>query len=256
MKLIWKMVFAIQYWQCTQKFTSKQIETPNFIGFESEWTMTFFFQLPGKWEVQGCDDRAAFPSFCHRHQRGKDPRVTGQVPWGADFLPWCKQEDWLCEPARPAWSCRQGVHPPEGAECWTGKLLFSLRGEDFVHPLSSLPPALAFTHTHTTPPDSPPVSPSPPLLLFFDLPTGLSSLPSISQIDLTLLQIAANYCVKVPIFKQCHKNIIGKGGATIRKVSKQLLCQDSRIWDIMYLNKSTRGYCRPNLPRLHSRLPM
>lgn len=31
-------------------------------------------------------------------------------------------------------------------------------------------------------------------------------------------QIAANYCQEVPIFKQFHKNIIGRGGNTIKKV--------------------------------------
>ena len=32
------------------------------------------------------------------------------------------------------------------------------------------------------------------------------------------VQIAANFRVEVPIFKQFHKNVIGRGGATIKKV--------------------------------------
>ena len=31
-------------------------------------------------------------------------------------------------------------------------------------------------------------------------------------------QIAANFRVEVPIFKQFHKNVIGRGGTTIKKV--------------------------------------
>lgn len=34
------------------------------------------------------------------------------------------------------------------------------------------------------------------------------------------VQIENNYQIQVPIFKQFHKNIIGKGGATIKKVCK------------------------------------
>lgn len=34
------------------------------------------------------------------------------------------------------------------------------------------------------------------------------------------VQIAANFRVEVPIFKQFHKNVIGRGGATIKKVKK------------------------------------
>ena len=41
---------------------------------------------------------------------------------------------------------------------------------------------------------------------------------NVLTIDLSSLQVAANYRVEVPIFKQWHKNIIGKGGATIKKV--------------------------------------
>jgi len=33
--------------------------------------------------------------------------------------------------------------------------------------------------------------------------------------------IAANYCLEVPIFKQFHKNVIGRGGATIRKIREE-----------------------------------
>jgi len=32
-------------------------------------------------------------------------------------------------------------------------------------------------------------------------------------------QIAANFRVEVPIFKQFHKNVIGRGGTTIKKVT-------------------------------------
>lgn len=33
--------------------------------------------------------------------------------------------------------------------------------------------------------------------------------------------IAANYCLEVPIFKQFHKNIIGRGGTTIKKIREE-----------------------------------
>lgn len=36
-------------------------------------------------------------------------------------------------------------------------------------------------------------------------------------------QVENSYSVSVPIFKQFHKNIIGKGGANIKKVSSCLL---------------------------------
>lgn len=41
--------------------------------------------------------------------------------------------------------------------------------------------------------------------------------------------IENNYQVEVPIFKQFHKNIIGKGGATIKKVNNWVVC-NTRDW--------------------------
>lgn len=34
-------------------------------------------------------------------------------------------------------------------------------------------------------------------------------------------QLAKNYSIQVPIFKQYHKNIIGKGGVNIRKIREE-----------------------------------
>jgi hypothetical protein len=36
--------------------------------------------------------------------------------------------------------------------------------------------------------------------------------------------IASNYRMDVPIFKKFHRNIIGRGGATIKKVTFTLVC--------------------------------
>uniref|UniRef100_H2ZHB2 K Homology domain-containing protein n=1 Tax=Ciona savignyi TaxID=51511 RepID=H2ZHB2_CIOSA len=38
---------------------------------------------------------------------------------------------------------------------------------------------------------------------------------------LHILTVEKNYCIDVPIFKQYHKNIIGKGGANIRKIREE-----------------------------------
>lgn len=40
---------------------------------------------------------------------------------------------------------------------------------------------------------------------------------------LATVQIAANFRVEVPIFKQFHKNVIGRGGITIKKVTNVVL---------------------------------
>jgi len=43
-----------------------------------------------------------------------------------------------------------------------------------------------------------------------------------------LLQVERNYKIDVPIFKQYHKNVIGKGGANIRKIREQTNTQVRR----------------------------
>lgn len=48
-------------------------------------------------------------------------------------------------------------------------------------------------------------------LVFLSAPTSTASF--------SLLQIENSFSLSVPIFKQFHKNIIGKGGANIKKVS-------------------------------------
>ena len=44
------------------------------------------------------------------------------------------------------------------------------------------------------------------------------------------VQIAANFRVEVPIFKQFHKNVIGRGGATIKKVKKTCILANNNIF--------------------------
>lgn len=39
--------------------------------------------------------------------------------------------------------------------------------------------------------------------------------------------IASNYKIDVPVFKKFHRNIIGRGGATIKKVG--LFCKDVKL---------------------------
>lgn len=38
-----------------------------------------------------------------------------------------------------------------------------------------------------------------------------------------VFKVENSYSISVPIFKQFHKNIIGKGGANIKKVTGQLV---------------------------------
>lgn len=64
----------------------------------------------------------------------------------------------------------------------------------------------------------------------------------------TYLQIESSFSLSVPIFKQFHKNIIGKGGANIKKVRVRLQVGNvciafiwgKRVIDLLTVSRSER----------------
>lgn len=62
----------------------------------------------------------------------------------------------------------------------------------------------------------------PGLLLFPALPCLYSSIRLILLFFPSFWQIENSFSLSVPIFKQFHKNIIGKGGTNIKKVRFRL----------------------------------